>query len=280
MNQTLRLLIRFACLITLGFLATGCATSPYHYGLNKSAAPQVALPKGEPQIVRGEPNKILDAADWIWPDSLLGKLVLWNWKVDRHHISAETEAAIATYLERNNLTAVKVRLNQYDPGDEWKRLTTNTSVGIGWRYTLGAFATLGYTLLPGRILGGDNYNPYTNTINIYSDIPAIALHEAGHAKDSANKTYPGTYAAIYTIPLVPLWHESQATGDVIGYLKANNELAGEREAYHILYPAYGTYVGGSFAQFLGYPWNYAVQAGAVIPGHIIGRVKGAAVGKE
>ena len=257
--------------------ATGCATVPYKAGPAYVSDKEFHMPAGESQIERGKPHKVVDAVDWIWPESLLGKLILWNWKVDRHHISPETEAAIVAYLEMNEMPDVKVRLNQYDPMGEWRRLSKNTSVGVLWRYSFGLLATGAYTLLPGRILGGDNYNPYTNTINLYSDIPAIALHEGGHAKDSANKKYRGTYAAVYAIPGVPLWHEAQATGDAIGYLKEQENTAGEKEAYNILYPAYGTYVGGTPARFVTYPWNYVFQLGAVIPGHVIGRIRSSEV---
>lgn len=273
----LRGVIRFSIPLLLLAGATGCTSTPYRYGPSYTSPNEFKMPEGQTQVERGRPNGFLDAADWFWPNSLFGKLILWNWKVDRHYISPETEAAVVTYLEKNKMLDVKVRLNQYRPGGEWNRLFKNRSVGAGWRYTLGILSCVSYTIFPGRFFGGDNYNPYTNTINLYSDIPAIALHEAAHAKDSANKKYRGSYAALYMIPFVPLWHESQATGDAISYLAAEQNAAGEKEAYNILYPAYGTYVGGSAATFVSYPWNYAVQLGAVIPGHIIGRTKSAFV---
>ena len=85
------------------------------------------------------------------------------------------------------------------------------AVGAGWRYTFGTISWLGDTIFPGRLLGGDHYNPYTNTVNIFSDAPAIGLHESGHAKDWARRKYKGTYAAIYGLPVVPLWHEAVAS---------------------------------------------------------------------
>ena len=58
-------------------------------------------------------------------------------------------------------------------------------------------ANMFYTAFPERIFaafpfigGGDHYNPYTNTINIYSDHRAIVLHEGGHAKDFARRRCP------------------------------------------------------------------------------------------
>ena len=87
-----------------------------------------------------------------------------------------------------------MRVNQYDPGGEWKRLANNDTVAPGWRYTVGALHTLGYILFPGRVFGEDSYNPYTNTVNLYSDIPSLALEQAAYAKDIRHRSYPGTYA--------------------------------------------------------------------------------------
>ena len=67
------------------------------------------------------------------------------------------------------------RINQYDPIDEFSRLRTNKTVAPGWRYTLGTVSVIGYTLVPGRIIGLDQYNPYTNSVYVYSDVPALAV---------------------------------------------------------------------------------------------------------
>jgi len=75
---------------------------------------------------------------------------------------------LTEYLEDNDLDSVLVRVNQYDPLGEWQRLVANKRLGAGWRYTVGTFELVKYTVLPGRLLGGDWYNPYTNTVNIYS----------------------------------------------------------------------------------------------------------------
>src|SRR4051794_8369201 len=169
------------------------------------------------QIERGEPRPVLDAVGWTL--GIPGKIILWDRRVDRHQISPETEQAISEYLAANDLTSVKVRLNQYAPRDEWRRLVANDAVGGGWRYTFGAVSWLGDAIFPGRLFGGDHFNPYTNTLHIYSDVPAIGLHEAGHAKDWARRRYKGSYAAIYVLPGFPLWHEAVATRDALAYLK-------------------------------------------------------------
>jgi hypothetical protein len=254
------------------FLA-GCATVPYVAGRNIASANALRLRPGEPQIERGQSNVVIDVTGEIL--SIPSKLLMLNLDVDRHSISSLTETNLVRYLRDNELGNVKVRLNQYAPGGEWSRLFRNKSVGWGWRYTIGLLACTFYTILPGRLFGGDNYNPYTDTISLYSDIPAVAIHEGGHAKDFASRDYKGTYAFFYGLPLLALYPEAKASGDAIGYLRTTQGSEEEKDAYKILYPAYATYVGGEFGQFT--PWSTLIMVGAVIPGHIAGRIKAAYV---
>lgn len=247
---------------------------PYRIGAASQyrVAPELAS-RNQPQIERGRPRRILDGVAWVV--GIPGKITLWDRRVDNHRISPQTEEAIGTYLAANELTAVKVRLNQYAPLDEWRRLRANKTVGWGYRYTLGTITWLGDAIFPGRVWGGDNYNPFTNTVNIYSDVPALALHEGGHAKDFSGRKWPGTYAAIYSfVPVAPLWHEGIATRDALSYLHDHGTLEEEREAYVMLYPAYGTYVGNAIGGFIpGY--GTAAYAVALVGGHMAGRARAA-----
>lgn len=270
--------IRYLCypLVAMALLlVTGCASVPYRQGISFKDPHLAAVAATEAEIVRGRPYAVLDAADWIWPGSLLGKLILWDWRIDRHKIGAETERVVRSYLTLNELPHVKVRLNQYAPGDELLRTIRNRSVGAGWRYTLGMVTWLQYTALPGRFFGGDHYNPYANSINLYSDIPAIAVHEGGHAKDFSGRKWKGTYAFAYQIPFVNLYHEARASNDALGYLREHENYVLQREGYRILHPAYGTYIGGNISQWVSADIGYLAYGVAVIGGHITGRVRGA-----
>lgn len=265
--------VALAFLLALG--CAGCATAPYRAGQKINYPADCRLPPGEAQFSFGRPIPVLDAAGWYWPGSLLSKLILWNYKVDSHRISSNTVDMLRAYLATNELPGVKVRINEYSVGAEWRRTFRNKSVGPGWRYTMGFLSWLMYTVFPGRFFGGDNYNPYSNTINIYSDIPAIALHEGGHAKDFAQREWKGTYAFLYLVPFFNLYPEALATSDALSYLRAGQDLAHQKQGYNVLYPAYGTYVGGGVGEWLLFPWNYVVYAGGVIPGHIAGRIRSA-----
>jgi hypothetical protein len=199
--------------------------------------------------------------------SLPSKLALLSWQVENHDVSPDTERALVEYLDVNQLCRVKVRVNQYAPGGEYRRLFRNRDVGGGWRYSLGLLSVTLYTIFPERVFGGDNYNPFTNTIHIYSDESAIALHEGGHAKDFAETTYKGSYAALRLLPLVPLYQEGAATSDAVSYLRAEDPPQ-EPEAYPLLWSAWGTYLAGEVTQwFVEGPIVYAI----VIPVAWIGR---------
>lgn len=273
---------RILPIVLILVLLAGCAVVPYQYGQGIEGPKTMALRDGEAQLVRGRPNALVDGlGHYLF--SLPTKLILWNWSVENHDITPATEQALVDYLAANDLRQVKVRLNQYAPGGEWSRLVRNREMGGGWRYTLGVLSTVFYTIFPGRVFGGDHYNPYTNTISLYSDHPSIALHEGAHAKDFAQREYKGLYAASRIIPLFPLYQEALATGDTIGLHREQRQTAAEKADYRILYPAYGTYIAGEslgIASWFGpisYPVELAVQAAVAIPGHIVGRVKAAQV---
>lgn len=264
-------------MLILAACCGGCVTPGYEYGYEyateQRANADLSFGPDEPQIERGRPVPLLDAAGWIV--GIPSKVILLSTRVDDHHVSPETEAALQQYLEANGLRRVKVRLNQYAPLDEWKRLVRNPSVAPGWRYTLGTLAVAGYTVFPGRLVGGDHYNPFTNTISLYSDHPAIALHEAAHAKDFARRRFKGTWAAAYLLPVVGLKHEAIATSDTLTYLAETEQTGLQQAAYQILYPAYGSHVAGQINRFVDAPGSLAVGAACIIPGHLIGRWKAA-----
>ena len=224
------------------------------------------------QLVRGKPNQVLDSVG-----SALGfanKIALWDRRADNHAVSRSTEAEVLTYLRRNNLDSVLVRSNQYDPLGEWRRLVANKRMAAPWKYTFGTYDWLKYTLIPGRLLGGDWYNPFTDTVHIYSDIPSIGLAKAAYAKDVHSRTYPGTYASAQDTPLLGLWHESLANSEVLSYLRKNGSPSKVSEAERILYPDFGGALGAQTLGFLPYGNVYGRAAGALAGHAVRGVTKG------
>ena len=252
----------------------GCASVPYQPGQNLVRQDTLRLRPAEPQVERGEPYWLIDGVGWVL--GIPGKIILWNRKVENHHVTTNTQEHLAGYLADNDLGQVKVRINQYAPHRDWSRLFRNKRVGWGWRYTIGVFAELYHTIIPGRLIGGDYYDPYTDTIHIFSDVPAVVLHEGGHAKDFAESDHPGSYAALGLLPFTSLYFEKEATTDVIRYLRAHGTAEEERDAYKILFPAYGTYVGSELG-ILAAPAAPVLYVTGVLCGHVAGRIEAANV---
>tara|TARA_R110002049_G_scaffold2750_4_gene21940 strand:+ start:98496 stop:99452 length:957 start_codon:yes stop_codon:yes gene_type:complete len=219
------------------------------------------------QIEIGRAHPVIDTVGWVV--GIPGKITLWDRRVDNHNVSEPTVRAMAAYLDDNHLPHVKVRANQYAPLADFRRLKKNTTVAWPYRYTFGLLSVAQETILPGRVFGGDHFNPYTQTIHLYSDVPSIAMHEGAHAKDFSRRKYQGTYAAAYMF--VPLWHETLATEDVFAYVQTKGTPRDVDEANRILYPAYGTYVGSALGGLIP-AQSTPLYYGSVIAGHINGRM--------
>jgi hypothetical protein len=256
--------------VALGLLACGCATVPYHPTSVADYPGNYPRAKQDPDIVRGRPIGWLDASGWYWPGSLLGKLLLCNTKVDSHKISDETVQAAVQFCRENDLGDTRIMVNAYAPGDQWHRTFSNKNIHPVWRYPVGFLTWLGYTILPGRFFGGDNYNPFSNTINLYSDLTPIAYHESGHAQDFARQEYKGTYAVLYSVPFFNLYPEAVASSTALSYEETYRPADEQKQACRLLYPAYATYVGGNIGQFFAATVYWPIYLGSVGVGHIVG----------
>ncbi|MFM7837261.1 MAG: hypothetical protein ACKPJD_36160, partial [Planctomycetaceae bacterium] len=115
-------------LLLCSLLLSGCAAQTYSCGSAAAwkTAPELAAIT-HPQIERGDRRPVIDGFGWVW--GIPAKLILFDRRVENHRVSEETEAAIAAYLHSKELDSVNVRLNQYRPSADWKRLVANKSVG-------------------------------------------------------------------------------------------------------------------------------------------------------
>lgn len=223
-----------------------------------------------PQIERGKPCAVVDGVGWVF--AIPSKVVLWNSKVNNHHVSSESEARIEEFLAAHELEETKVRLNQYAPVDEWRRLAQNKSMSPGWRYTFGAFHTLGYTLMPGRVFGEDYYNPYTNTLNVYGDVPSISMMEGAYGADLKSREKPGVYAFSQEIAGLNMWHQTIAMKSALAHIEATGSAEEIREAYNVLYPRYGLQGGQALDALVPIPVvGNVFQIGGLVAGHCAGR---------
>jgi len=200
------------------------------------------------------------------------KLLLWNRRVKSHEVSEHTEDQLRQYVAVNDLHGVKVRINQYAPLKEWKRLRQNDQIHPIWKYTAGTFNMLGYTFLPGRVFGRDEYNPYTNTVNIYSDVPSLGIAELAYAKDIRHAENPGLYAFSQEFAGLDVIHTSRSTTDAINYLAVHGSFEDLREGYCVLYPAMGVDVGDSVASLVPQA-DFGLNLIGAAAGHVAGRKK-------
>jgi len=260
----------------LGLLLSGCASAPeiYHPTEWLYVADQIELPDASPQIERGRDLPIMDGLNHYLL-SLPVKVLLLNWHLQDHKLPDRNRRILERYLELNQLRSVKVRHNEWAPIGEWRRMWRNEQVGAGYRATLGILTWLRYTLFPDRVFGGlpipfvgggDHFNPFTNTINVFSSDIGVLLHEAGHAKDYLQHRARGTsFVLLRLLPGIDLWQEAVASQDAIQFLYCIRENEAELRSYETLIPAYSTYVAGYFSGGL------VVTLPIVGTGHIVGR---------
>ncbi len=221
-------------------------------------------------IEYGQPNKTLDGIARV--ASATGRWLAMNPKVNRHELSGETLAKVKSYLERNDLTDVPVYINHYDPAGQWRRLRANTRIAPVWRYSIGVVSWVGYTVLPDRIFGGDRYDPYTNSLNLNSDVAAIALGEAAFAKDIHARRFPGAYAAINELPVISMWHEVRTVGDVVSYARNQQDWEVERQSYRLLYPRMGSQTLSVASPLVSVWWGGPLLGlGGAAVGHVAGQ---------
>ncbi|MCG6168516.1 hypothetical protein LFX25_11835 [Leptospira sp. FAT2] len=280
MNPILKFLSAFVLLTAL-IASIGCTYSiEKKYVYAKPYYPnQNYFDENNPQFEEGEPYWLLDFLGNVF--GVLSKLILWNRKMSNHRFSEETKNYLKDYIRENNLKDVKVRFNQYAPIDDLVQLWKSDTVHPILKYTVGIFNWAIGAILPGRLFAGlfngDHYNPYSNTINLYSDLPSVVLHEGGHSKDFALRKYKSLYSIGYSIPFLgPLYAEARASDDALRYLRHRCDLKNELIAYRTLYPAYATYAAGPILDSVG----ELVGLAASIPGHIVGYRKQKKVEKE
>jgi len=249
---------------------TGCQSLGIHVMARKTHVKRD--PASGIQVERGRPSKIVDGLGTAF--GIPTKLALWDRRADNHNISPQTETALLEYMSRNELNETLVRINQYDPWGEWKRLASNERISPGWRYTVGVYNGLKYTLLPGRVFGGDWYNPFTDTTHVYSDIAPLAISRTAYAKDIHSQRYPGTYAVTQEVPFINMIHETRATSEALVYIEQYGSDQERAESRRILAPDYGSSWGGQLASFLPFGTPLGRLAGAAV-GHATNKFRNA-----
>ncbi len=245
-----------------------CATTPYKYGrFSSDTSPAVR----KIEVSEGESHKTLDALSDAasWPvRKLMPK------RPDKRTISDETKEKVLAYLEQNDLADVHVEVRGYSPRRQWRRLGESSVVSPLARYTLGTFSVLGYSVLPGRLLGRNTYSPYTNTLYVNRDEPSLLLHEAAYAKSIRGKPVPDVYAAMARLPILSLGRELEGARDVVAYAQAQDDWDLEQDSYRSVFPHVGSGVTGGASTFVPVWWAGPVMG---LAGAAAGNVAGQSV---
>jgi hypothetical protein len=250
------------------FCSPGCVSSSYQYGRFHPDQPD-GFDVQPVAFEYGEPNKTLDRIGYVV--GFPARLLTLNKNVNNHHLSPETLDKLRVYLEENDITDVYVVVDKYDPKDQWRRLRDNDRISPFWRYSVGAITCIGYTILPNRIFGGDRYNPFTNTLNLSSDVPAMVLAEAAYAKDIHSQRFPGFYASIVNdLPILTVFRQTRATSDVVGYARIQGDWATEKQTYLVMYPQIGVGCIGPIGFYVPVVGPF-LDLGGAVAGHVAGR---------
>jgi hypothetical protein len=212
----------------------------------------------------GKPNAVVDAAGRVI--GIPSKILMLDWRIKNHNVGEDTQWKLAQYMAANGLASTHVRINEYAALDEWRRLADNDRISPLWRYSVGATRTLAYTLT-GRLFGRDSYNPYTDTIFIYSDIPALAMKQAALAHNVYKRSWPGTYAASQEFPIVAMHQSKRATNEVLNYMKNHGSFEEIGDACGVLYADYGR--DWAYSTF---PFFPPISCLVLVEGHCVGHL--------
>lgn len=221
--------------------AGGCARDQYRFGLGPKVPRNTSLVPNP--ITIGGDHPRLDRVERIVqvPIQAVSRWFRDPGAAEMHpEIAREhTVRAAQEFLVLNELQDVHLNIRDYDPGQQWQRLADNDRIHPFWKYTTGSLHVLGYSILPGRVFHYDRFDAFTNTLHINSTEPTSVLYEAARAKELRQHRLLGTYGTLQHAPLVPLWHNTQVTSDVLTYARTLGRPELERRMYPTAYAGLG-----------------------------------------
>jgi hypothetical protein len=106
--------------------------------------------------------------------------------------------------------------------DQMRRLfdDNNRRIQGGLQKFVGFFSTLG-AVAAGNLLRRDMYNPWNETLTLYNDTKAMALHKVSQAKLWDEAEHPGIKTLLYTLPFFGPVYEWKAAHNALA--KLDNE---------------------------------------------------------
>ena len=156
----------------------------------------------------------------------------------------KTQEYITNYVNESGLENTTVRVGHSAIFEDLKRLKESEDVK-----KMSPFSKFMYLAYAGTVtvIGGvackltrsDNYNPFTKTAVIYSNSPAIAIHELAHAKDYQSKKHPVAYHLSRFLYPFLFYQEGKASINAHNYIKSEDK---EEKTGRYLIPSFLSYV--------------------------------------
>lgn len=263
----------FVFICGIGLTAIGCVSPSYQFGVPSPGSCSVHGPQAcvepdncHPQLDRLE--RVVQA-----PRRKLGQWFgkPWDAAREREEQQLALQASIQ-YLTDHSLFDVHIDHRRYAPAEQWQRLRGNDRFHPVLKYTDGAARVLVSTLLPGRVLQRDSYNPYTNTLSLNSASPANAVIESAASRYDRTAPYPGLRAVSQRLPFVSIYHQSMIASDALSYSRAKGLWALEKDLYPAAYRNIGSNLLGDIHSL-----NPVTGSAAIVARPLVG-VLGGAVG--
>lgn len=154
----------------------------------------------------------------------------------------KVRARFAKIKDDPRLANVKVRLGYADPVDDVRSLFKRKDISMPMKYLRSLGAIPSAVLAPMR---ADHYNPFTDSISVFGDMPEIISHEIGHAQDfNRSKHLKGArilskFLLDSRLPGMPITQLDESMANVEAEKNYDGDI---RELRRRLWPARTTYL--------------------------------------
>lgn len=261
-----------------------------------------ALKEGKPDALA----QLLSTLGYVHPQHIVGSLLVGQEKAHNFYGMSNPEndkkiqRAIAMMKKKypDRLKDVTIRHGGGNLIEDYKNIWNNKKTFLPQKMLDSLVHPLVYAQT--NVSRADHYNPATNTANIWNKVPAISMHELGHAvdfnkeKDLNSKLYNASYElggrsinqlkipGLIELNPMTQWAETQANKNVFN---AAPKEEYKSELRRRLWPARGTYVGGALGAAAGLFMNPGLYQGNIdqeslkeLSKYILGGAVGGAVG--
>lgn len=192
-------------------------------------------------------DRIENTLEWIPNKIGVGRSL-----VERDEIPPETLSLLNAYMEEHGLGDIPIVIDEYSPSGYWKRVQKARTISTGWRYVGGGLGWLKSSLIPGRSLDRNYYDPASNTLYANSNNPIDLLSELAYARQLREKSWRGTRMAFRTVKVVNQFARIEAGREAWLYASEQDLHELEKQGLRNLYTEYAMLPALAAGAFL--PW--------------------------